>query len=144
MNNNLKEILVAPCGMDCSVCSAYLAYSHNLPKIKGKISHCTGCRPRNKQCTFITRDCDLLRENKIDFCFECSTFPCDNLKHIDNRYSTKYGMSFIKNLNYIKDNGLDKFIGRQKRKYKCGRCEDLICIHNKKCYSCDTVISWKE
>jgi hypothetical protein len=143
MNNKIKEALVAPCGMNCGLCSAYLAYSHNMAKAKGKISHCTGCRPRNKQCAFLARDCDLLRENKINFCFECKKFPCDNLKHIDDHYSTKYGLSFIENLNYIKDNSLEKFISRQKRKYKCSSCGDVICIHNKKCYSCDKISSWK-
>ena len=143
MNNNIKEALVAPCGMDCSLCSAYLAYSHNLPKEKGKISHCTGCRPRNKQCAFLIRECALLRDKKIDFCFDCSIYPCDNLKYLDHRYKTKYGLSFIENLNYVQENGLNKFISRQKRKYKCSKCGDVICIHNKKCYSCDKISSWK-
>ena len=142
--NDIRKELIAPCGMDCGVCSGYLAYSHNIPREKGKISYCIGCRPRNKKCAFLKRDCSLLRENKIDFCFECNAFPCDKLKLIDDRYRTKYGMSVVENLNYIKDNGIDKFLRNQKRKYKCFRCGDTICIHNKKCYTCDTIISWKE
>ena len=130
--------------MDCGVCSGYLAYSHNIPRKKGKIVYCIGCRPRNKQCAFLKRDCILLSKNKIDFCFECDNFPCKQLKRIDERYKNKYGMSPIENLNYIKNNSLDKFLKKQKRKFKCARCGDTICIHNKKCYNCDTIISWKE
>ena len=129
--------------MDCGVCSGYLAYSHNIPKKKG-IVYCIGCRPRNKQCAFIKRNCNLLRDNKIDFCFECDNFPCKNLTHINKRYTDKYGMSFIENLIFIKDKGIDKFIKRQRREYKCSQCGDTVCIHNKKCYTCDTIISWKE
>ena len=143
-NVSLKKELIAPCGMDCGVCSAYLAYAHGLPKKKGKISHCPGCRPRNKACAFIKRDCDLLKNDKIEFCFSCPVFPCRNLTYIDARYKTKYGMSFIENLNYIKKNGLEKFLKKQKKTYGCPRCGDLVCIHNRKCYRCDTVVSWKE
>ena len=143
-NNNTRKKLIAPCGMDCAVCSAYLAYSHNIPRKKGKISYCIGCRPRNKQCAFLKKNCILLRENRIEFCFECDAFPCERLQHIDTRYKTIYGMSLIENLNYIENNGLDQFLKRQRIKYKCSKCGDTICIHNKKCYTCDDIISWKE
>ena len=93
--------------MDCGLCSGYLAYSHKLLKKKG-ITHCTGCRPRNKQCAFIIRDCTLLREKRIGFCFECPDFPCRNIRHIDNRYEIKYGMSFIENLILIKEKGFEE------------------------------------
>ncbi len=136
--------LIAPCGMDCGICSGYLAYIHNIPKKRGKITHCRGCRARNKQCAFLKRDCTLLRENRIDFCFECDTFPCDRLGRIDERYKTKYGMSFIENLKFIKDKGIDNFLIKQNRNYECSRCGDTICIHNNKCYSCDTITSWKD
>jgi hypothetical protein len=65
------------------------------------------------------------------------------LKHLNQYYQTKYDTSFIKNLDYIKENGLAKFISRQQRKYGCKRCGGLICIHNKKCYNCDEIKSWK-
>ena len=102
-NNNRRE-LIAPCGMDCSICSGYLAYAHNIPKERGKVTWCIGCRPRNKQCAFIKRDCKLLREDKIDFCFECRKYPCEKLKRMDKKYTEKYGMSFVENLDFIKVN----------------------------------------
>ena len=145
MNKNIaRKDLIAPCGMDCGVCSAYLAYHQNIPKKRGKTVHCTGCRPRNKQCAFIKRDCNLLKENRIEYCFECNDYPCAALKRLDKRYSTQYGMSFIENLNYIRDHNIEEFLGQQEKKYRCPRCGGTICIHNKKCYSCDTITSWKE
>ena len=139
MNKINRKELISPCGMDCGLCMSYLAYSHNIPKKRGKISHCIGCRPQNKQCAFIKRDCELISENKIEFCFNCNKFPCNNLERVNNTYSTKYGMSLIENLILIKKNGIDSFVKIQKNKYKCSRCGDTICIHNKKCYSCDTI-----
>lgn len=134
---DLNKELIAQCGMNCGICSAYLAYSHNIPKKKGKISHCIGCRPRNKQCAFLKKRCEILKNNEIDFCYKCKEFPCKNLRHIVNGYIKRYNYSFIDNLISVRDNGLDKFIRDEKNKYKCTRCGDTICIHNKKCYSCD-------
>lgn len=134
--NNKRKELIAPCGMDCGICSHYLAYSHNFPKRKG-IPQCIGCRERNKLCAFIKKDCGLLRKNKINFCFVCDTFPCQNLKRMDKKYTDRYGMSFVDNLVFIKEKGLNKFLPRQKRKYTCSQCGDTVCIHNKKCYACD-------
>lgn len=136
--------LVAPCGMNCAICSGYLAYSHNLPKKTGKIIHCIGCRPRNKQCAFIKGRCAKLKQGKVKFCFECKGMPCKSLEAIDRRYRTTYGMSMVDNLEFIKKHGIKKFLKKQEEKYKCGRCgKDVICVHNGKCYSCDRVKSWK-
>jgi hypothetical protein len=48
MADTLTSDLIAPCGMNCGVCKAYLAYSRGVPYKKGEISHCTGCLVRNK------------------------------------------------------------------------------------------------
>jgi hypothetical protein len=139
----MNRELIAPCGMNCRLCSGYLAYSKGIPKKRGKIIHCAGCRPRNKQCAYLMRNCSALREKKIDFCFECADFPCNRLMHTDERYKKNFNASLIENLYEIKSAGLDQFIKDQKEKYKCPKCGDVICIHNGKCYKCDKIESWK-
>jgi hypothetical protein len=32
------KALIVPCGMNCGICSAYLAYSRNIPRKRGKLS----------------------------------------------------------------------------------------------------------
>jgi hypothetical protein len=137
------EELVAPCSMNCGVCSAYLAYSRKIPRKRGKIVHCFGCRPRNKQCAFIKGSCKALGENKVEFCFECNDFPCYQLRRIDERYRKNYDASFVENLEDIRKNGIKKFLEKQRERYKCPKCGGVICIHNKKCYDCDKIESWK-
>ena len=140
MENSIKNdrrALIAPCGMDCGVCDKYLAYSHQIPKKKGKICHCEGCRPLNKNCGFIKKKCITGKINEIDFCFECAEFPCYNLKKVAKGYKERYNFDFIENLYLIKTNGLDWFIDNQNNKNKCKICGDVICIHKLKCYSCD-------
>ncbi len=136
--------LIAPCGMNCGLCSAYLAFSHNIPKKRGKITHCAGCRARPKMCAWLKGNCDQLATGKIQFCYECADFPCDRLSHIDHRYQTSYNTSFIRNLEEIRDHGMNVFLKNQTKRYMCRRCEvDVISVHKGKCYRCDTVKSWK-
>ena len=48
-------------------------------------------------------------------------------------------MSIKENLEYIKSMGIGKFIEEQYKKYRCSNCGGLISIHNRKCFSCETV-----
>jgi len=134
-DNNTIE-LIAPCGMNCGLCGSYLVYTHEIPKRRGKISYCSGCRPRNKECSFVKKRCDIIKNNDLDFCFLCKEFPCENLKRIVKGYK-KYNYNIIDNLTFIKDNGLESFIVKEKNHYMCPQCGDTICIYNKKCYTCD-------
>ena len=138
--------LVAPCGMNCALCSSYLALKNNLKSIGIRMPYCTGCRPRNKTCAFLKKHCSKLLNGVVSFCFECSSFPCDRLKAIDSRYKTNYRMSMINNLVFIRDKGINKFLSKQKEFWKCPSCAELICCHNGVCYNCgrDTLINKKQ
>lgn len=143
MTNN-DPVLIAPCGMDCRICSNYLAFGHNIPKVKHKLSHCTGCKPRGKQCAWLIKRCEKLLEKKLHFCFECDDFPCPNLSRLDKNYRKNYQMSMIENLTQIRDLGFDKFFENQHAKYHCPECQSLTSVHSKKCFHCDEIHSWKD
>ena len=131
-----KSELVAPCGMNCTVCSGYLALKNDV-KSKGiRMPYCKGCRPRGKKCAFLKKRCELLLNNKVEFCYECKDFPCERLKHIDRRYQTYFTMSLIDNLEFIKKNGVSKFLEAQKEKWCCPKCGEVICCHNGICFKC--------
>ncbi len=138
-----KAQLVAPCGMNCSTCSAYLAFINNIPKKRGKIFHCIGCRPRNKQCAYLKGQCGKLSKDKIDFCFECDRYACERLKKFDQRYRRSYQISPIANLEVIRTKGLQTFLQRERKLHGCPSCGGMISIHNKKCFSCEKVERWK-
>jgi hypothetical protein len=138
---NFDKQLIAPCGMNCAICSRYLAYKNNLTEVKGKIIHCAGCRPDNKKCALqkICADNRKLLKREIAFCFECNCFPCDRLKKLDDRYQRNYNMSMIENLMNIKTKGISKFMKHQFKKYKCPKCDGLKSVHSGKCFACDTI-----
>jgi len=101
--------------MNCGVCRGYLAYSKNIPRLRVDVTHCSGCRERNKQCAYLKGHCAQLGERKIDYCFECKEFPCTRLKKLDERHRKKqWDMSFTQNLTEIKDKGIEEFLKPRK------------------------------
>ncbi|KYK31565.1 MAG: hypothetical protein AYK22_02415 [Thermoplasmatales archaeon SG8-52-3] len=127
----IKYYLIAPCGMNCAICMAYL-------KEKNK---CPGCRDFNKdepisiaRCKI--KNCEFLKIKKLKYCFECRDFPCGKIKHMDKRYQTKYHMSIIENLNNIKNSGIRDFIKNEKIRWACPQCGGPICVHRGLCYNC--------
>ncbi|MFC1694336.1 DUF3795 domain-containing protein [Candidatus Latescibacterota bacterium] len=137
INKPISVELIAPCGMNCAICSRHLSYINDL-----KRSQCIGCRPRNKRCTYLFGKCTGINrasKGNATFCFECNQYPCIQINRIDNRYRKNYGMSMKDNLEYIKKMGIDKFIKEQYKKYRCSTCGGLISIHNKKCFKCDKI-----
>lgn len=127
----LTTKLIAPCGMNCGICMAYL-------RDKNK---CPGCRLFDKrepvsiaQCRI--KNCTTFKSSKSKYCIACKEFPCDRLKHLDKRYRTKYRMSMLENLENIKRSGIRKFIKNEKARWTCSGCGGTICVHKGFCFSC--------
>lgn len=123
-DRKFKAELITPCGMNCGICSAYLR-----PERK-----CPGCRPKSKRCSI--RNCEIFKKNKFEYCFLCGKFPCQRIERLDNRYRTRYGMSMIENLEFIRKNGIRKFLEKEREIWKCPKCGGVVCVHNLICYGC--------
>jgi Protein of unknown function (DUF3795) len=124
MTNPITRILIAPCGMNCAVCRAYLR-----PR-----NPCHGCRDAEQEKPKTIAQCYMrtCRERAGKFCFDCAAFPCEPLRHLDHRYRTKYGMSEIENLEYIRENGIRKFEERERRRWISEK--GIFCVHDKQYY----------
>lgn len=115
----ITKQLIAPCGMDCALCLAYLREKN----------HCHGCHfvNKNKPKTRFKCRIRICNKRKGIYCFQCNEFPCDRIKHIDRRYRAKYEMSMIENLEYIREHGIKEFLVREQ---KCWVKDDKIyCVH---------------
>ena len=128
--------LVAPCGMNCAICSNYLARVHDLKKQGILKTYCTGCRPRAKQCAMLMKRCMLIRNGEIRFCSECMEYPCPPLKRLDDRYRHRYHMSMLKNLDAIREHGIEGFLQGEEDRWRCPDCGGTICCHNGICFDC--------
>ena len=45
-------------------------------------------------------------------------------------------MSMLENLNYIKDNGIEKFIDNEKSRWECHKCGNIVSVHRTECQKC--------
>ncbi len=123
--------LIAPCGMNCGICSAYLREKNKCP----------GCREddTDKAITVLRcriKSCENIQDDKLKFCFKCENYPCARMKHLDKRYRTKYKMSMIENLENIKQSGIRQFVNNEKIRWACSKCGGTINVHKGYCYSC--------
>lgn len=82
----MDALLIAPCGMNCTICSAYLAARYDIKARGIKMPYCAGCRPSNRQCAFLKKRCRTLLKGEVKYCYECRDFPCHILRQIDTRY----------------------------------------------------------
>jgi hypothetical protein len=117
--------------MNCRLCRAYDRKRNPCPGCHGdddlKSKTAAACRIKN---------CDPVKTGLVSYCFECEQYPCANLNHLDKRYRTKYGMSMIENLENIKHCGMEKFIVREKERWACSTCGEIICVHKEVCAAC--------
>ena len=123
--------LIAPCGMNCGVCQAYLRETRKCPGCYGEDT--------NKSITkvnCIIRNCEMVKLSQSGFCYECLKYPCKRLQQLDKRYRTKYAMSMIENLEYIKGNGLSAFVEKENERWRCPKCGGVICVHRGCCHQC--------
>jgi hypothetical protein len=123
----MRRELVAPCGMNCNLCSWVLD-----PSKPG----CVGCRPRGRGCIHKKGLCGKLARQEIDFCYKCESYPCENLLALEARYNRAHNYSFIENLDYIKGRGMPAFLEREARRYRCRECGRFLTIHNDRCPHC--------
>ena len=128
--------LIAPCGMNCGICSAYLARQYDVRSRGVRLPYCTGCRARDKQCAFLKKRCQLILTGQIQYCYECQDFPCHRLIAIDKRYAANYRMSMVENLKYIRAWGAELFLQKEAAKWRCPQCGEVISCHNGICYNC--------
>ena len=101
----MDKELIAPCGMNCGICMAYL-------REKNKCPGCSHIDPylKSYRRRCIIRNCETIKNNRSGFCYECEIFPCRRLKQLDKRYTTKYHMSMLANLSMIRDAGIDALV----------------------------------
>ncbi len=130
----MRKELVAPCGMNCGICKYYYRRENTCPGCRGpdenKSRYCIEC---------IIVNCTEIKNTKSGFCYECADIPCKRLKNLDKRYSTKYHMSMLENLHFMKENGIEKFLEKENEKWNCPKCGRIVTCHGGMCLSCGFV-----
>lgn len=110
--------LAAPCGIFCGECPLFKANDNpeilEDAKARGyNISPCPGCRAVKGNCPAIDTQCETFAcatKNGVEFCFDCSDFPCAKLNPAADGAEVLPHNIKIFNLCYIRQKGLEKFI----------------------------------
>ena len=112
-----KYPTIGVCGLDCGLCPRYYTVG---------TSRCPGCGgpdffKKHPSCSFIT--C-CVKNKGLEVCSECSEFPCAKFKSAEEYEQLKESSSYpsckkvLPNLYFIKEHGIRRFIGVQKKRVK--------------------------
>jgi len=108
MIDKLKKYeTIGACGIDCGLCPRFYTKGNSI---------CPGCgglnfKEKHPPCGTLT--CCLRRG--FETCGECADFPCSRYKsESENLDSFVTHKRMISNLEYIKKNGIEQFIAKQK------------------------------
>ena len=122
--------MTAPCGIPCFECFAYLAneskelqtlISQTL-EIPPELAVCKGCRNKEGKIDHLPMKCRVYpcaKEKEIEFCCNCSDFPCDFL-HPYTENAILWHNTKVFNLCLIKKMGLEAWA-----KNKAGKVLDV-------------------
>lgn len=127
--DKIEKNMFAPCGINCIAC-----YRHLREK-----KPCKGClnsdENKPKRCIeCLIKTC--AKEKEIRYCFECSDFPCKNIKNLERSYIKRYKVSLIQNSTTVKNQGLEYFLLEDKERWTCKKCNGIISMHDAECSEC--------
>jgi hypothetical protein len=99
------------CGIECGLCPRYYTVG---------TSRCPGCAGPdfvNKHPSCAIGNC-CVKKKGLEVCAQCSEFPCPRLASWDATDSFVTHTRSLKNLEFIKQNGLVQFLEQQTRRIK--------------------------
>lgn len=148
MNNEINECgkadlvlftkeMIAPCGLDCSVCIARLEYNPPCPGCwsdgEGKPEHCA----RLCEIAF----CEHRKDLEDGYCDKCEHYPCTHILRMEEKYQNEYPLkeSLMGNLSEMRRLGMDEFLRNENAKWRCSHCGGVLCVHTGKCIDCGNV-----
>ncbi len=126
--DELSENHIAPCGMNCALCMGF----------QREKKKCLGCNIEDPDKPGYCKKCFVVicEKRKENTCCNCKDLPCKRIKQLDKRYTAKYHMSMMENLEFIREKGMDAFLEWERKRWTCPNCGDLISVHRENCMSC--------
>lgn len=126
--------MIAPCGLDCSICS--MAQRETDP--------CPGCNgPDENKPDFCANRCGIIlcrkrKDNGYTYCDECPDYHCEDVMEKENRYTSQYPLreSPLENLRMIRELGMEAFLEHQRKEWTCENCGSPINVHTGICSGC--------
>jgi len=121
----------AVCGLFCPACNSYIGTNEDPQKLKALSERlqrpvsdveCHGCRS-DQRSFFCRNECFMYQcaaDKGIDFCGECSEYPCTELK--DFQAKMPHRIELWKSHERIKEVGYEKWFKEMVEHYSCSEC----------------------
>jgi len=128
------EQMIAPCGLNCSLCKEALKAENPCQGCNGDSS----VKPEycSLRCKIII--CSMRESLAGEFCDKCPSYPCEHILEREHRYAAAYAMveSPIQNLKRIREEGMEQFLSSEREAWSCTACGGIICVHTGVCSQC--------
>lgn len=134
----------AYCGLYCDSCSLYIGTTQDpqrLQQLSAKFNKpieemkCMGCR--SDTLSFSCKNCEMkacIKQKNLTFCSECSEYPCQIL--IKFQSEMPHRLELFESLDYIKENGIDKWFEKMNSDYSCSQCGSINSPYEFNCRKC--------
>ncbi len=144
MSSKPDKTLAAGCGLFCAACSLYIATKEDeklLANLAARFgwsleeARCLGCRSDKR--TPYCEDCFMMKcltEKGIDFCVECSDYPCSHLKEFQAQ--APHRLELWSSFERIKKYGWEKWYSDMQSRYSCPNCETINSAYQVSCRKC--------
>jgi ribosomal protein S27AE len=134
------------CGLNCGACPILGANERGDEEWIKKAAESEPCKPEDLRCqgckTDVTAifctDCEIrlcAREKGVEFCHECTDFPCETISNFRNDRHPHHSVIF-KNLRTIKGKGLEVWLAKEKKRWSCKKCGARFYWYSEKCSEC--------
>ncbi len=130
MPDQIENIMLAPCGMNCMVCYVHLK----------KKKACNGCLCNDTNKPERCKICEIkmcAQAKGCIHCFDCADFPCKRIKNLEKSYLKRYQVSLVENSRLAKEKGFELFLQKERLRWICTECKGIISLHDKECTECD-------
>ena len=143
-SGELGKKLADVCGLYCEACTLFIATKEDPARLKGLAARyqlseeaikCYGCRsakrgPYCEQCKMFA----CAAERGIEFCVECTEYPCDELKQFQSE--RPHRIELWDDLERIKAIGYKHWLKEISRNYTCPQCQSINSAYDLKCRKC--------
>jgi hypothetical protein len=128
---NDKFITDGYCGLYCAACPDY------------RDSKCHGCKSDNLK-EGLCMNCNLkscAREKGVEFCFECTDYPCRKLEEFKTDKHCPYHTEVYDYMDTIKTRGRDVWLSEMKKRWSCPGCGKELVWWDTECPECGVKVN---
>ena len=127
------------CGLYCAACPQYIATKAGKAEALG-MENCRGCKSDEVAASWC-RICNLkkcARSKGYEFCYECASYPCEDLEKFRNAPEWPYHIEVYDYMDTIRKDGKEKWLKGMAVRWSCPSCGQEASWWDLNCSSCGT------